>query len=379
MNKDQDFDAFFRGRKSSRITEEFPDKAKFPLYYEAKRQEFVLNAGDMLYIPIGWWHFVFSEDPDPEEHINFAINFFYETPDDWEEGSTYKNEVPCVKTHNLPKINPNILLKDSIIKVFKSKKNYFVPESFYSEFDNNQSIEIMKYEEFVKQKCPYSYIVQNSNKYIEKYSHKNNNVLVCANMWVNFGNVYTIPHYDAYNNWLCQIKGQKRVILFPPEERDKLYPLNNYSFKLLKKIVNAYNDQFIIHRVKVFTKLECKCINQKPLPEYTASFHFYNSFNLITDNIKDRLFSANCVVPIFQKPEKFKIVDVRTSEYIKTDTVLSPYTILWFMTDGKLYIRNYEYDITEGDCYAFPSSFLYPWKVENAVFVMPDPTTSLCR
>jgi mannose-6-phosphate isomerase-like protein (cupin superfamily) len=370
MNNYTDFDCFFRGTKTSQITEEFPDKTKFPLYYEAKRQEFILNPGEMLYIPSKWWHFVFSEDIDPVTHINFAVNFWYVEPDDDIE----YNETPYIKKHNLPNVDPIMFLKDDILQVIKSKTNYFVPGSISHIFESEQHEEKMKYTDFLKERDPHSYIVQKKVEEFDKYAPKHHTGLLKSNFWINFGNVLTSPHYDCYDNWLCQLQGKKRVILFYPEEGSKMYPLNNCSLKLMNKITKIWNDQFIVHRLRTLT--DCKYIIQEPLLEYTTSDRFFSSFNSITEIIKRKLIENNCIIPIFPLPKKFKVIDARCSEHTVVKFMETPYTIVWFMTSGKLYVRSYAYDVKEGDCYAFPSSFMYPWKVQGAVFVMPDPTTS---
>jgi hypothetical protein len=37
-----------------------------------------------------------------------------------------------------------------------------------------------------------------------------------VNMWIGGGNVTTLTHYDTYANFYVQLRGQKRVVLFPP-------------------------------------------------------------------------------------------------------------------------------------------------------------------
>ena len=45
-----------------------------------------------------------------------------------------------------------------------------------------------------------------------------------VNLWFGPGNNFTPLHYDAANNFLAQIRGQKQVILCPPREIARLYP-----------------------------------------------------------------------------------------------------------------------------------------------------------
>ncbi|NBP15300.1 hypothetical protein EBU95_13005, partial [bacterium] len=48
-------------------------------------------------------------------------------------------------------------------------------------------------------------------------------------LWINFGNVYSNLHYDNHDNFLIQLHGQRKVILFPPSERNKLYLCNTIN------------------------------------------------------------------------------------------------------------------------------------------------------
>lgn len=53
---------FDQGTRSSAIDAEKWDEAKHPLYRNATVHKLVLNPGDMLFIPRGWWHQVKSLD-----------------------------------------------------------------------------------------------------------------------------------------------------------------------------------------------------------------------------------------------------------------------------------------------------------------------------
>jgi lysine-specific demethylase 8 len=47
---------------ASPVDPESPDYARYPLFQNAEAYEAVLEAGDMLYIPIFWWHYVVALD-----------------------------------------------------------------------------------------------------------------------------------------------------------------------------------------------------------------------------------------------------------------------------------------------------------------------------
>ncbi|KAL5473204.1 hypothetical protein EMCRGX_G027656 [Ephydatia muelleri] len=54
-----------------------PDLQRFPNYSKANKLECTLRPGDALFMPAFWWHEVQSY-PDPLEHRNLAVNFWYE-------------------------------------------------------------------------------------------------------------------------------------------------------------------------------------------------------------------------------------------------------------------------------------------------------------
>ena len=61
---------FDAGSLLSAIDADNYDAAKYPRYREAKSQYTVLEPGEMLYIPYGWWHYIRALDP------SISINCF---------------------------------------------------------------------------------------------------------------------------------------------------------------------------------------------------------------------------------------------------------------------------------------------------------------
>ena len=43
----------------------------FPLFHEAKYVETILEEGQCLYIPVGWWHYVRSLT------VSFSVSFWW--------------------------------------------------------------------------------------------------------------------------------------------------------------------------------------------------------------------------------------------------------------------------------------------------------------
>lgn len=57
---------------TSRVDVESPDLDKFPKFKEAKYCECVLKAGELLYIPPKYWHYVRSLS------ISFSVSFWWQ-------------------------------------------------------------------------------------------------------------------------------------------------------------------------------------------------------------------------------------------------------------------------------------------------------------
>jgi hypothetical protein len=362
---------FLRECKISKIKEEFPDKTQFPLYYETKKQEIILNPGEVLFIPVGWWHFVFSEDTDPSTNINFAVNFWYHPPIDWVDGTQYKNCVPYVKRHTF-KFDDVIPQQNSVVRVLKMNVDLAIPQDMLYNYTEKQTFQQMTFEEFLKLKDPNSYILQERCEKIERYAPRMKTSLACANIWINFGNIKTLPHYDLYDNCLCQIQGRKRILLFPPEEREKMYPVSIRSPKVLNTLHQIINDIFILKKTDVFRPEFISSVLQKPMLKFVQFHNMRETFYTVVQNIKDILKNENCLIPRFKQPEKFSVIDVQNSEYNVSGYSAHMYTIFWFLTKGILHLRNNMYYVSENSCFAFPTSFLYPWKVVDAVFMVPE-------
>jgi lysine-specific demethylase 8 len=56
---------------SSQVDLDNPDTHQFPLFGTAKYIDCVLEAGQMLYIPPGWWHYVKSLS------VSFSVSFWW--------------------------------------------------------------------------------------------------------------------------------------------------------------------------------------------------------------------------------------------------------------------------------------------------------------
>lgn len=335
---------FFDERKYSEISEEFPDKERFPLYYEAKRQEFTIGPGQKLFIPAGWFHFVFSEPG-----FNYAINYWYNT--DWvDDGSVCKE--PCIEKHMKTRKD----IGNPRVRVVHSKTNFFPSKLTAHRYKDLISQKDMLYKDFLDGKDPHLYLVQHQ---VNKSSKKE---VFMTNIWVNFGGVYSSIHYDLKDNWLCQVEGTKRVILFPQDQRDKLYLWNPYQLELLHKIMSPFNsDQFIRRSLTSLPLDMCKRI-----------------LDSNSDIIHDDKLKAICKLEI----DTYVLFLEKTGSATpskrepsgafsrKVPTVpIYPFVFFWTLTPGSIRIRNFNWKVEPGECYIFPLSFTYPWMNECEIFV----------
>jgi hypothetical protein len=238
------------GHRYSYITDEFPDKKQFPKFYDAKRIEITLEPGDMLHIPPGWYHWAFSEEPNPETGLNVAINYWYETK--W--NIKYLDlDFPIKTSHNIHKIieymnflktlgDEKLICSSSDSKCFtlpsarwiqndtvKCDDHYLTFNEFYEKRNSKQNWYLWGFTD--SRLTPYDPRIEKKWK------------LTSSNWWVNFGNVNTAMHYDGSNNLLCQISGKKRLVLFPHSEWSKLYLINPYPPEFIYHVQQCLKQQ----------------------------------------------------------------------------------------------------------------------------------------
>ncbi|CAM9293620.1 unnamed protein product [Ectocarpus sp. 6 AP-2014] len=56
--------------------------------------------------------------------------------------------------------------------------------------------------------------------------------LLLTNLWVGKGGTTAVLHYDDYENLLCQVRGTKELVLFPPKDLENLYYVGRRKGKL---------------------------------------------------------------------------------------------------------------------------------------------------
>ena len=280
---------FYIKRRFSIIPNEHPPVDIYPLYYKAKKIEVTIKQGEYLFIPAGWFHYVFSEKYDnsmEDDNLNIAVSYFMKTykkcgicdPDEnkiydnvcgtideknmtLEKIIDYANNGSPVKVKNFDKYNNwdcfnwtiNSIIKNygnNNVIVNTSSSPLFASNYIQSAFDNKWNEYDTTLKKFIKTKGyhdnHYHYLLQTDINIFNK-----NNEIGIPNLiksrvkqnyaiWINFSNVFTSLHYDEHDNILLQIKGKKRIILYPPSERKYLYTGNPYSNKDICSLNNQY-------------------------------------------------------------------------------------------------------------------------------------------
>lgn len=267
------FTEFYAHRRFSKIPSRTPDLAAYPLYNTAQKIELVLEKGDALFIPAGWFHFVFSTLTDPVNRLNIATNFFvkHEGCVDCMDKATplapQIQEVDCVSpdrfanhvAQNTPLLHKHFdvqhpwpcyhwtrsrlseLLGTKTLQVNVSDDGMFV-SNWVEYFDKEHTKEQhMSFSHFLANtNKEHLYMIQQTNdafaKDIGKPIFLQRDQGHQPAMWINHGKVSSSLHYDTHDNLLVQVSGVKEVVLFPPSEGDKLYLYNPYPTSWLCRL-----------------------------------------------------------------------------------------------------------------------------------------------
>lgn len=226
------------GHHYSNIVDEFPDPKIYPRFYKAHRLEFTLEPGDMLWIPSGWYHWVFSEDPDPHTGLNIAANYWYNT--NWDITKEDRGN-PIKTTHSIKNYrellkafsNKKLLVLRSEKKVFSLEHNMW-RHGDYLDFE----CQLATFNEYVEKKDPCTYLSSLDDPRLLQFDPKIYDHWKCsaANWWINCGHVSTVLHFDRVDNLFCQLEGKRRIVLFPHSEWSNLYLLNPYPPAFIKKV-----------------------------------------------------------------------------------------------------------------------------------------------
>jgi len=269
----ESFHQSYRETRFSLVPNPYINSGLYEDYGKCKKTIVVIEPGEMLFIPAGWFHYVISEE-DKKTNINMAVSYFTH-PDncidcDLDKNKIFKdleeisiNNLVYSKYKNLSqpfiirdyfKHNKRFSLldmtKDKIrkmypkkVKVTKSNKPLFASNFIKKHFPNCCEEKEMMFDDFLSSNNKSYYLIQNENEneikeiphFLEKEKYSN------FSSWINFGDCYTALHYDCFNNILMQILGKKKVILIPPSEYKSLHLINNMDTKLLCTIKTILN------------------------------------------------------------------------------------------------------------------------------------------
>lgn len=366
---------FFNERRYSVIRDEFPCKIKYPKYYEARKTEFTIGPGQKLFIPAGWFHFVFSEGVEEETGLNMAINHWFMVRESFEEGKS-NGDVPYVAGHTIPNINLSEYISDDeeVRFVFSEDGIYGTVAIGQNHVDTHYTY--MKWGDYYKNKRTDGYMIQHQFPWLEQFKDSDipDRTEKQSSMWVNFGNVRTYIHYDLDDNFLCQIKGTKRVLLFPPEDRDLLYMFNSYSLATIFKLEQAWTAwDFVarsIHPVEKKPEIVTYLLNRLGNDEVTEveEHLFSRDYMDIMNKYHEMLHIRGCL-PDYSI-DRLKFYASRGPGLAKLDFVNPFINMVLFITEGTIKIASSEFPMGVGSVACFPNLFTYPWAISDGAVVI---------
>ena len=249
----------YQERRFSLVPDPYVNSGLYEDYDKCKKTMLVIEPGEMLFIPAGWFHYVISEE-DKKTNLNMAISYFTLHDNcidcdldknklfkDLEEISIknlvydkYKNLSQPFVIRDYFKHNKRFSLldmtKDKIktlypekVRVTKSKRPLFVSNFVKKHFPDCCEEKEMLFNDFLSSNNKSHYLIQGIQKIKEIPYFLEKEKIHNINSWINFGDCYTALHYDCYNNILMQIYGKKKVILIPPSEYKSLHLINTIT------------------------------------------------------------------------------------------------------------------------------------------------------
>jgi hypothetical protein len=363
MNKEME--TFINESKYSKLIDEPPDKNEFPDYYKASKHEFTIRAGEMLFIPAGWYHWVFSDIQD-ENEINYAVNYWFLPINDWDcgKGST---TLPHVTKSCIPYIDPNVVFKNSKWRAThsslrnKSGRVIIPSDRLFHKFGRHCRNDYVTISDFLKSRNEEYYYIQNSHYTLDdtiaNYMPQYPKPIHMVSTWINFGNCCSIMHYDEHDNFLCQLQGTKRVILFPHEDRSLLYMFNPTPTNILQNVRDLFAklDQYVFH-----APFNTEKINQTT---YTKAWQ------QVMDMYLQHVSRNGCYEFVIEQekwPQRCTMFNTRGHPYFERQRL--PVTVI-FIKQGTGSIRfpskRIFKKITAGEVLAFPANFTYFYQIEG--------------
>ncbi len=186
---------------------------------------FVLNKGDTLYIPAGWWHWVQNENE------TFAINFWYEQKPNTQPISRKPTKLNDFVAKHVP-------LYDKLPNLLKDMAD--LPVEVW--FSDNDTKKIIPLKEINNQNGRPLYVITLKGYQVENDEFKDriNELIVVPdflkkmalsekvdyNSWYTSNKHDTSNHKDDREGILSVLSGSKTVVMYPPSDSWALHPFS---------------------------------------------------------------------------------------------------------------------------------------------------------
>ena len=308
----------------SQLPSEFPDLNIYPKFKNTKKFEITIGPNEKVFIPAGWFHWVFSEDG-----LNVAIGV--KTPvTTWKQGDP-DPPPPHKEPHTLD-WNLEKLMRFPAQMAYTISENGEFPSNYVANRYTEHAFSVKKitFKKFYDSKLKNLYIMQGALSPIQS-------------LWASWGGVSTTLHYDLGDTWLHQIYGKKRIIFFPPSDYENVY---------------------------VFNTINPKCISMMKDSVYMSiRKNHLNEF--INENTAFRLVLVTYytdVLRIEAPNEKFAITIVNPDEpgYNPSESI----TIIMLTEDGEVQIgSNFKSKFSKDTILSFPSCIMFRWQCSVPVKV----------
>lgn len=235
----------------SQITE--ANKHRFPALSNASPRTFNLRAGDALFIPAGWWHWVKSFG-DRCISVNYWFSFpiadepksYRELVSNWIAQKRWTNEFLVEVSEQC---NPDgvWIWRDQFAYRERISMRKFI--ELYSVVSGERTKEFAYLITLSDYECSLS---ANNRQLIDvlakdiAFPFAEDVETYGCNFWMNFGGIDTGLHYDDEDGLLCVVDGTKQVTLYPPSDSIYLAPYSVDPVELLRNgrqfMYNLYKD-----------------------------------------------------------------------------------------------------------------------------------------
>jgi len=365
---DEEYYSFYQERRYSYVTSPTPDKDKFPLFYTAKREEYVLEPGECIFIPKFHYHMVVAEEGDEKTQLNASACYFY----------TSRQDISTHVIQHKVDLDPMTLFpKDKILEVTKTKSNAFLSNFMRHKFPFENTYLYMTFDEFYETKNKKLCLIE-QHPDLEQAPVHSVDPDICQ-LRINFGQgTSCMIHCDGMDSAICQIQGRKRVFVFPPSERSKLYIMNPYSMELIDLIQrNVVQDKYVRIFNNILPKEVIDSIIYNMKPDKTKLLQSTEITNIYIKQYKQ---FQNCMVEneeniwhdqVNDLPLNFVVMDTDSDAQERViDCMDCSLTIIFALTKGTVHINKVHHKLCVGDVICFPSSITHPWKPSKNMIIM---------